>query len=579
MRISFRTATVGALALAMLSTLVPPAAAAVSTGWLDRTFGGDGKVLTNVGGDDTGEAVAVQADGKIVVAGTAHGGTDIALVRYNTDGSLDSTFGGGDGKVITDVSGDDAAFAVAIQPDQKILVGGFADGTLEAALLRYDTTGTLDPTFGGGDGIALTTVGQGALFTDLVVQPDDAILAGGTMTPDGVKGEYLVVRYDSSGVPDATFGGGDGIQTTIVGTGGGFAEGIALQADGSIVLAGTQVSSSNENVELVRYDSSGSLDTTFGAAASGKVTTDVGAGPDEGTDVAIQTDGKIVVAANSNFRKGAVLRYDTDGTLDPTFSGDGKVLTKLGQFGQAYGGLVLQPDDAIVAVGEAVEQTQFSYTDTIVVARYTTTGVLDTTFSRDGKAFAPFGAGSGNGAPVAGNDVAVQGDGKIVAVGTAPGAGGGSDVAAARFGTKATAVLPRPDLLIRSGGSFVGDGRYNVTGLGQTIAKKVARGHSASFSIKIQNDGNTVDTIMIQGSGGAPGVGVQYFANGAPVTRRVLFGGFHVVLAPGASATIKLIVHVSTSAKVGKVFRLPVGGTSEVDFTKQDVVAAKIRIT
>ena len=72
---------------------------------------------------------------------------------------------------------------------------------------------------------------------------------------------------------------------------------------------------------------------------------------------------------------------------------------------------------------------------------------------------------------------------------------------------------------------------------------------------------------------------MQYFANGAPVTRRVLFGGFHVVLAPGASATIKLIVHVSTSAKVGKVFRLPVGGTSEVDFTKQDVVAAKIRIT
>ena len=98
MRISFRTATVGALALAMLSTLVPPAAAAVSTGWLDRTFGGDGKVLTNVGGDDTGEAVAVQADGKIVTAGVFQYNalavnSSFLVARYNNDGSLDTSFG------------------------------------------------------------------------------------------------------------------------------------------------------------------------------------------------------------------------------------------------------------------------------------------------------------------------------------------------------------------------------------------------------------------------------------------------------------------------------------------------------
>ena len=139
------------------SSFLPAASATATTGFLDKTFNGDGRVLTNVAGDDSGEAVAVQADGKIVEAGTSSGGTDVALVRYNTDGSLDTSFGG-DGIVVTDVSGDDIVESIAVQADQKIVVGGSTDGTNEALLLRYDTIGALDTSFGGGDGIVTTTM-------------------------------------------------------------------------------------------------------------------------------------------------------------------------------------------------------------------------------------------------------------------------------------------------------------------------------------------------------------------------------------------------------------------------------------
>src|SRR5512132_1584154 len=234
MMISFRTAAVGALALATLSIVVQPAGAAVSTGYLDHTFSDDGKVLTNVAGDDTGAAVAVQAHRKVVVAGTTHGGTDIALVRYNTDGTL-APSSDRDGIVIRDLSGDDAAFAVAIQADGKILVGGFTDDGVSAALLRYDTDGTLDSTFGGGDGVATISAGTGAVFVGIAIQSDDSIVAAGMGNFTGFfGGDALVARFDPSGVPDASFGGGDGTTTKKIGF-GGFVGAVGLASDGASV--------------------------------------------------------------------------------------------------------------------------------------------------------------------------------------------------------------------------------------------------------------------------------------------------------------------------------------------------------
>src|SRR5262245_65314584 len=106
MSVRFVRALAVSVGVILTTAYMPMASATATTGFLDKTFSGDGRVLTNVHNDDSGEAVAVQADGKIVVVGSSSGGTDIAVVRYDTDGSLDATFGGGDGTVITDVNGD-----------------------------------------------------------------------------------------------------------------------------------------------------------------------------------------------------------------------------------------------------------------------------------------------------------------------------------------------------------------------------------------------------------------------------------------------------------------------------------------
>jgi len=330
MKVLPRLALIGATT-ALLAPTAPPASAVTGFGFLDSTFSGDGRTTLNVAGDDTGEAVAVQADGKIVVAGTSSGGTDIAVARYATDGTLDTTFGGGDGIVITDINGDDAAYALAIQTNQKIVVGGFSDGIVDAAVVRYDTDGTPDAGFGGGDGIATLAVGQGAIVYDIAIQGDGAIVAAGASTPDGIKGVGFVARFDSAGVLDTTFHNPDGYTTTNLGAGGGQFQGVAIQGDGAIVTAGASFSTTSGNIALLRYTSAGALDTTFGGG-DGKVTTDVGS-YDLGSDVALQGDGKIVVSGAVGSGKSAVLRYDTAGTLDTSFAGDGIATAKLNSFG------------------------------------------------------------------------------------------------------------------------------------------------------------------------------------------------------------------------------------------------------
>ncbi|MDP9300808.1 MAG: delta-60 repeat domain-containing protein [Actinomycetota bacterium] len=578
MRISFRTIAVGALALATLLTLVPPAAAAVSTGYLDRTFSDDGKVLTDVAGDDTGEAVAVQADRKIVVAGTTHGGTDIAVVRYNTDGTLDSTFGG-DGIVITDVSGDDAAFALAIQDDGRIVVGGFTDDGVSAALVRYHTDGTLDGTFGGGDGIATISAGTGAVFLGIAIQSDDSIVATGMGNFTGFfGGDALLARFDSSGVPDASFGGGDGITTKKIGF-GGIVSGIGVQPDGAIVVVGTSLSiTGNENVAVLRFDSSGSLDTTFGG--DGIVKTDAAAGPDAGSDVALMSDGSIVAIGSSSYEYGLLVGYNADGTLNSGFGTGGIVQTELGGYGGGFTAGTVQPDDRIVAVGEGAGDASEG-ADGFLTARYTTTGALDPTFGGDGTVFTAFTTNPFGGASTTPTGVAIAPGGKIVVAGSNYDDTNSSDIAVVRYGNRATAVRGRPDLLVGQRGAFVGDGIYNHTGYQQTITRKVARGRSATFAITIQNDGNALDTIrVVSGARRLRGIRLSFFDHGVPIPDfEWSFIGHPEELAVGASTTIKMVVSVTSKATPGKVVKIPVTGTSSNESTRSDTVAARIRIT
>jgi uncharacterized delta-60 repeat protein len=277
-------------------------------GSLDLSFGSGGRVVTDFGGDDEAFAVAVQSDGKIVVAGvsTANGTIDFALARYGSDGQLDSGFGTG-GKVLTDLGGQDEAFGLVIQPDGKLVAAGVstAAGSLDFALVRYATDGTLDSNFG--------TSGQ--VVTDF--------------------GPVFVGNPSS-----CTQTGGDFHGTDVAFT-------VALQSDGKLVAAGV----SSGDFALARYNPDGSLDTTFGTC--GRVVTDFAGDDAAASALVIQPDGKLVAAGRNkvtNQTAFALARYAPDGTLDPIFGAAGRVVTPIGTDAEA-GGLALQPDGALVAAG------------------------------------------------------------------------------------------------------------------------------------------------------------------------------------------------------------------------------------
>jgi uncharacterized delta-60 repeat protein len=395
-------------------------------GDLDLTFGVGGKVTTDfLGGTDSGNAVAIQADGKIVVAGQAKNFPSIiagfALERLNTDGTLDSTFGNG-GRVVTlfmlpDPFGANAtAEAVVIQPDGKILAAGqgTVGGGLKFLLARYNVDGSLDGTFGADGKVAAEFrfgITDGAFA--LALQPDGRILAAGKS--DLFDHTFGLMRFLPDGSLDTDFGI-EGKVTTPFGTEAfkGEAHGIAIQRDGRIVLSGFQLFPPRMAGEfftadfaLARYNTDGSLDTTFGSG--GKLLTDFG-GTDFGDEVVIQSDGKIVVvgtAFDGNPGYFALARYNPNGTLDTSFGSGGKVTTANTAITGAVGrALTIQKDGRILVGGNS--------SSGFTVARFDAAGNLDPTFGSGGVAspsFHEFGDTA--------LSLAIQSDNKIVAAGTA----------------------------------------------------------------------------------------------------------------------------------------------------------------
>jgi uncharacterized delta-60 repeat protein len=270
-----------------------------TSGITDTTFGTGGVVTTPIStGYAQGNAVALQSDGKIVVAGYSYsGGWVFTLARYTTSGITDTTFGTG-GVVTTPIgTGSAEGNAVAIQSDGKIVVAGYSDdpgGSDVFTLVRYNTSGIPDPTFGTG-GVMTTPIGTQAGGNAVAIQPDGKIVVAGYSLPDG-DAVFALVRYNTSGIPDPTFGTG-GVMTTPIGTQAG-GKAVAIQPDGKIVVAGYSYSGSTI-FALARYTTSGITDTTFGIG--GVVTTPIGGYNTYGYAVAIQPDGKIVVAGRSNF--------------------------------------------------------------------------------------------------------------------------------------------------------------------------------------------------------------------------------------------------------------------------------------
>ena len=214
-------------------------------------------------GDDFGFDLTVQSDDKILIAGYSWNGTDYdsSLVRYNADGSIDLTFGGGDGIVTTAIgAGDDRGRSVALQPDDKILVGGYSGN--DFAVTRYNSNGTLDVTFGGGAGFVTTAIGVGVDSSyDISIQADGKILLSGTSN-NGTDNDFAVVRYNSDGTLDTSFSA-NGILTTPIGAANETGRSIAVQSDGKIVVVGDSDNGTDQDVALVRYNADGSLDGSF----------------------------------------------------------------------------------------------------------------------------------------------------------------------------------------------------------------------------------------------------------------------------------------------------------------------------
>ncbi len=402
----------------LFATVMGVSVLVAAPGDLDLTFGVNGLVSTDFdGNNDYGKSVAIQNDGKIVMAGVTSG--KFALTRYDTNGGLDTTFGI-NGKITTDFGGtSDRELCVTIQDDGKIVVAGSASGNF--ALARYDTNGGMDVTFGVAGMVTTDFSGNNDAGHSVTIQNDGKIVVAGVSSSN-----FALARYDTNGGLDVTFGIGGMITTDFTGIG----YSVTIQDDGKIVVAGSYAN----DFSLARYNTNGTLDATFGI--DGIVTTNFGGISDKGYSVTIQDDGKIVVAGDSLIHAGscminnfALARYDTNGELDATFGVGGMVTTDLTGNFDVSRSVTIQNDGKIVVAGAAGNHC-WGVTAPVDIAltRYDMNGILDTTFGMGGMVTTDF---DGNNS--AGHSVAIQDDGKIVVAGVAGDVYIGYDFGLARY--------------------------------------------------------------------------------------------------------------------------------------------------
>jgi uncharacterized delta-60 repeat protein len=332
-------------------------------GSLDTTFSGDGRRIVKLGEFATARAAVVQPNGKIVVVGEVAGasGLDVAIVRFNSNGTLDTTFSG-DGKQITDFGGvDNSAYAVALQANGKIIVTGegLSGQTLDFVVYRYLSNGSLDPTF-SGDGMVSFGFGAGRYDypADLAIQSDGKIVVAGSsglwITQEGpvsvFVGDFAIARLNPNGTLDTTFSG-NGRQVTDFGS-NEVADGLALQPDGKLVMVGRKTGTGTSSA-VARFNPDGRLDPTFNG--KGKRTFRIIPGQSSvAYDVVVSAVGKIIVVGSTANGPGledfAVARLNSNGTLDKTFSADGKVTIDFGGYDQGYA-ILSQPADGRYVLG------------------------------------------------------------------------------------------------------------------------------------------------------------------------------------------------------------------------------------
>lgn len=518
---------------------------------LGGSVGASGFRTTDVQGtDDGGYAMALQPDGKIVVGGyavdLANGDKEFALVRYNYDGSLDTTFGGGTGKVVTDFNGtSDRIWGVALQSDGKIVAAGETvsavfPGTNDIAVARYNTNGTLDTSF-GGTGKVTTDHGTGANNAAYAVAMSGTnIIVAGYETVSG-NNDFMVARYTSAGLLDPAFGT---LGVTTLGFSGfnDVARAVAIDASNNIVLGGYASNGSDDDFAIARFTSGGVLDTSF-VAGAGKAAINIFSpgSADQAFGLAINPVNGLIVLAGSAYNNGtgnkdfALVRYFPTGALDGSFNG-GIVTTDFGNSPDVANSVYVRSDGVTVAGGFSRFSTS---SDDFSLARYTQNGTLDTSFDSDGKLTMKI-----SNADERAYAVAPEFDGKIVAAGFAAVAGSSPvtrNFALARFNSNGTldstnaTTLNSPDLI--------------VTVTGPQSPNTVVAGGAFTWNVSVTNRGGASATNVVL-TDTLP-AGVSYVGHTASQGTSGESGGVVTnnvgTLAPGATATLAVNVNAGNT--------------------------------
>lgn len=381
-------------------------------GDLDLSFSADGKVTTNFGTiispvESDLATMLIQPNGRIVAAGNIYSGngpSEIGLVRYFSDGTLDTHFGQS-GKTLWHFRTYNTSVVAMLLQGTKILVGGYyqTSNSFVMLLARFTSTGAIDTTFGSN---GIRTFSAFPAMTAMTLQADGKIVVAGSLAG---ASNIALARFDSEGTLDTSFGSG-GIADIDLPMDQEQANAIKIQTDGKIVVGGISVVSSGIDFLAVRYNMDGSLDSTFGSG--GYATVNQGQ-LDEALGMALQTDGKIVLAGYTytpyiadNF---LIVRLNSNGSLDTSFAGGKIVLDFMGWYDDAYD-VVVQGDGKIVAAGSA---SDFNGTY-FALARLNSDGSMDSSFGSSGKVTTSVVGDLDYAARVA-----IQSDGKIVAAGFA----------------------------------------------------------------------------------------------------------------------------------------------------------------
>jgi uncharacterized delta-60 repeat protein len=364
-------------------------------GTLDGSFGSGGLAVTPIGGNGGATGAAVQADGQIVVAGTAYiyrptFSYSLVAARYSAGGTLDTGFGSGGLASASALR----AGGVAVQSDGKVVVAATAGGSLytQFAAVRFTTAGGLDSGFGNG-GTATSSVGSSDSASAIAIQGDGKIVLAGSAFVPATGNDFALTRFTSTGTVDTGFGSGGGVTTNFVGPVNATANSVVADRGGNLLVAGT-TRSAGSSLSVARYLPNGQLDNGFGDGGKVQVTFNAYLGLNFfKAYVAVQQDGKIVLVGCS-IEPGttnddiAMARLLPNGSLDPKFGSGGKVTTFSGSIRTDMapsGGVVLQPDGKIVVAGYIEDYSKFPYVDKGVVLRYNDDGSLDTTFGSGGR--------------------------------------------------------------------------------------------------------------------------------------------------------------------------------------------------